>query len=221
MGTRVLNRSQRYGNINWNNVASGATGFKLQLEHFYFAPTERLLEDDDGLFMAVALTCILIDTLAQYEDGAEHSTKGVFMSWLREWVPGARERLPVAIECSTGKGKILKIEDYAAAVYHGYRCGILHEAHPYMFCGIAGQYRAIKNQETTFTCHLRGLTEYEDGAPCPTVVVDATKFLSAVRHRFNAYFDLLVSGSPEGNRLMVNFNRKFRASHGIDIGNDH
>jgi hypothetical protein len=214
---RVLNRQQRYDAIAWNDEKAAIAGFKGQIQDFYLAPTKRLLENEDGLFMAVVLTCILIDTLAQYEAGEKHSDRNLFMDWLRKYIPDSAKPLPKRIETSnTREG----IQDYAAAIYHGYRCGLLHEAHPYMFCGIAGQYRAIKSQDEIFKCHLNGLTEYEDGTPCPTVTVDPVKFLNAVMQRFDAYFKLLENDNAESRALMVKFKKKFLWSHGINIGMD-
>jgi hypothetical protein len=226
---RVLNRSQRYDAVEWNNETLAIEGFRLQLDHFYITPAKRLLEEEDGLFMSVALTCILIDTLAQYEAPALHSNKSVFMSWLKKHVPTAKDKLTVdtpngqlavSIDYPDKNDRILKINDYAAAVYYGYRCGILHEAHPYMFCGIAGQYRAIKEQHTIFKCRS-GLTRYQDGSPCPTVVLNPSKLLDAILNRFKEYFELLNKPeSEESKLLLVNFKRKFLWSHGIEIGND-
>ena len=212
---RVLNGSERYSIVEWHVRKKAVEGFKNQLLNFYITPTKRLLDWDDGLFMAVALTCVLVDTLAQYEKGSPHSNKKEFLEWLRTHISGCANPLPVPIRIPKGE-----IGDYAEAVYFAYRCGLLHEAHPHMYCGIAGQYRAIKEQETIFTFHAHGLTRYGDGTDCPTVVIDPTRFLRAVLERFNTYFAILVSDSPthEEMHLRSKFDQKFFWSHGIRIG---
>jgi hypothetical protein len=211
---------KRYNEVDWTDEKAAIQGFKGQLDDFYVSPTRRLLEHRDGLFMAVALTCVLIDTVSQYEAGARHATRTLFMSWLKNYVPGSKQRLPVAIEHTMQNGEVREIQDFAAAVYYGYRCGILHEAHPYMYCGIAGQYRAICEQEFIFSFHPTGLTQYDDGTDCPTVVVDPPRLLDAVVERLNEYFHQLQADSSDGRILIAKFKNKFLWSHGISIGTD-
>lgn len=228
---RVLNHRSRYEPCgwDWNDEAAAIEGFKLQLEDFYILPVERLLNHDDGLFMAVVLSCILIDTLAQYENQLRHSTQAAFIAWTRKHIPTAKEHLlvdtphgkkPVSIQYRNPSGKLIEISDYAAAVYYGYRCGILHEAHPYIFCGIAGQCRAIEDQDAIFSCRLN-LTKYDDGTPCPTIVVNPSELLKAIKARLDVYFELLAKPKSEEDKLLsVNFKQKFLWSHGINIGKD-
>lgn len=74
----------RYNQVNWNDENAAINKFKEQLEEWYIEPIESLLKDSRHYgFAVVALTCILIDTLAQYYEGKELSREQFFKEFLR------------------------------------------------------------------------------------------------------------------------------------------
>lgn len=216
MDKRVVCRGSRYSDIDWTNEVAAFKALKSQLEDWYIEPTRELVKHPYAGFTVLALTSVLIDTLSQYEEGAPKSQRALFKNWLRRKIPASCQPLGEPIADPSVKGKI---KDCADAVYYAYRCGILHEAHPPIYCGIAGEGRAIPTQEGAFSIHESGFTLYSDGKKCPTVVVAPDKFFWLVCEQFEEYFANLLDTSPRFDLLREKFKIKFALSHGIKIGN--
>jgi hypothetical protein len=216
MEKRVVCRGSRYSDIDWKNEAAAFKALKSQLEDWYIEPTQELVKHPYAGFTVLALTSVLIDTLSQYEAGKSKSSKLMFKKWLRDKIPDSRASLGRPItDPSTGE----EISDCADAVYNAYRCGILHEAHPPIYCGIAGEGRAIPEQVDAFSIHASGFTRYSDNSDCPTVVVNPNKLFELVCEQFETYFANLLHASPCFDLLREKFKIKFALSHGIEIGN--
>lgn len=222
MDRRVVCRGRRYSDVDWKDETQAIHALKAQLENWYVEPTSKLVEHPYAGFTVLALSCVLIDTLAQYESGSPSSKSALFKSWLIRNFPDSATAFPSPIFDPSAKGDTKGIIRCCAdAIYHSYRCGILHEAHPPIYCGIAGEGRAIPEQDEVFSVHPKGLTQYSNGDPCPTVVVAPAKLFNEVCKLFERYFSQLLDPAPCWDHLRANFRRKFALSHGIQIGKDH
>jgi hypothetical protein len=97
-GQRFFTSDMRYDAINWNDLNQVIQKFKEQLEGWYIKPIELLLKDRHHGFTVVALTCILIDTLAQYANGLEESSGAAFQKFLTSVDGVFGTSLPMAID---------------------------------------------------------------------------------------------------------------------------
>jgi len=75
------------------------------------------------------INCIIIDFLSQYRYGLEASESDKFKEFFSTYLGGYNFSLkPSITSCYCYKNKWQKIEitDIANALYHGFRCGLLH-----------------------------------------------------------------------------------------------
>jgi hypothetical protein len=76
---RFFTHDTGYDAVDWNDENASIQKFKEQLEGWYIQPIESLIAESRHFgFTVIAMTCILIDTLAQYYEGAERS-RGQFL----------------------------------------------------------------------------------------------------------------------------------------------
>jgi hypothetical protein len=211
---RFFNRVHRYCEIDWNDKVAVFKEFKLKLEDWYINPIKLLTRTEHAGFTAVALSCVLVDTLAQYSDGILSSKRSSFIGWLKNAVPETSKPFPTSILKSVKQPADVEAHDFAEAIYYGFRCGILHEAHPKLYAGIWGMDQAMDYRP-------KGVTLYEDGTDCPSVVIDPAKLFALIERAFEDYFSKLLSDDPQFEPLRKNFQHKFLASYGINIGNEH
>lgn len=108
---------------------------------------------------------------------------------------------------------MLQHNNYAEVIYTGFRCGILHQAHVELYGGITGQKQAI-------SYHKKGLTTYDDGSACPTVVIHPKLLFKRVKDEFEDYLVRLLDPDPKWQMLRDNFKKKFLSSYGINIGHE-
>ena len=201
-----------YSEVDWNNESTAIKKFKEQLEGWYIAPIESLIKTSpDYGFAVIALTCVLIDTLAQYVAGAEESSEGEFKAFLEGNFPEWGRTFPTRIDYWF-KGKERHVENFSDAIYRAFRCGILHEAHISLYGLVAPVYPIQYDP--------KGIALYVNGADCPSVAIDPEGFFHKIKGAFEEYFDKLNNPDPQWNGLRANFKRKFLVSYGIDIGNE-
>jgi hypothetical protein len=209
---RYFNRRRKYSEIDWNNEAQVVRELKAKLEDWYINPAKALSGVEHSAFAVLALTCMLIDTLAQFEAGETQSKRSVFKAWLRHHFKNCDRKFRKPIMERAGSTTV-EVSDYADAVYSAFRCGLLHESHAAIYSGIVGQQRA-------FRYHEKGLTMYGDNSPCPTIVIDPARLFKRVLLVFEEYFKKLLDTRPQHQHLRDNFKKKFLSSYGVDIGNE-
>lgn len=207
---RLFSPSTLYSEIDWNNFPLVVQKFREQLSVWYLAPAEKLLETPDYSFAAMSLASTLVDTLGQYFYGVEEGTNAEFKGFLDQHFPGFSTPLAVPIR-SSHHNRSFPVTTLSDVVYHGFRCGIVHEAHVKLYTGIVAQ-------PALTTYHATGYTIYDDGTDCPTVIVDPSRFVAHLKTVLQSYFADLIDMNPAKDYLRDNFKRKFRWSFGIDIG---
>jgi hypothetical protein len=210
--TRLFSPSTLYSELNWNDFPTVVQKFKEQLLVWYLAPAEELLKTADYAFAAMSLACTLVDTIGQYFYGVEEGTKAQFKGFLDQHFPDFAQPLAVPIQ-SSHQARTFPVTTLSDAIYHGFRCGIIHEAHVKLYTGVVGQ-----DHLTTY--HPNGYTLYSDDTDCPTVIVDPSRFVRHLKDVFENYFASLLQMDPAKDYLRTNFKRKFLWSFGIDIGNE-
>jgi hypothetical protein len=209
---RFFHRRKRYSAIKWNDEKKAIKAFRKQLVDWYIRPIQKLVKTPHAEFAVLALTCTLIDCLSQYEAGRVESDNAVFKAWLKSHFKRFARTFPIPIKYLY-HGHVRELKNYADAIYTGFRCGILHEAHVALYGAITGQKQAV-------SYHKKGLTLYDDGSDCPCVVIHPRLFFKRIKTEFEDYFDRLLDPAAHYEPLRVNFKKKFRASYGINIGHE-
>jgi len=202
----------RYSDINWNSFPTIVSEFDGRIREWYLNPGKTLnCISGHYAFPVMALACMLTDTLSQFYTGLPKSTRGTFIDFVRQQFPEFAQPLPTAINRPPGSNPAT-ITDYAQALYFGFRCGILHEAH-------VTPYGAITGQDTMLDFHAAGATRYQGGADCPTITIDPKRFLDALEAFLVTYISQLLNPDAAHEPLRTAFKTKFRLSFGIDITN--
>ena len=187
-----------YDEIDWDNFDAVLDGYKRRIEQWYIAPTRLLAKEHNFGFAVLTMACLLIDTLSQYEAGAEESSRKIFKKFVRRRLKGFKKTID----------PIGHVKDRADALWDGFRCGILHEAHLKLYCGV--QPNAPDPIQV-----VEGQTELSDGTPCVTVVLDPMALFAQVE---GAFHDLIADLRKKSNKkLRERFKRKFEASFGVKI----
>jgi len=190
---RLFHPTRHYDKINWNDFSCAVREFKKQLYTWYIKPARVLMQKSSHYsFASLSLTCTLIDTLSQYEYGHKSSKKKLFIRFCRKHFPELKKRFSKPIPVKVGK-KIRYLTDGSMALYHGIRCGILHEAHPSLFSAISGTGKIIEYHKT-------GLTEYSRNgqhfSSCPTAVFDPHRLLEETVLILRRYLNQLCNTNP-------------------------
>lgn len=206
---RWFRPNTRYADIDWSKFDVAVEAFRGRLEAWYFAPAKLLGDAPDAGFAEAALTCLLIDTLCQYYLGTSSSTGNQFKDFARGQL-GLSDPLPSPIRRDPAMQGPNELLDLADVLYHGFRCGILHEAHVPLF-------GAINGQDTLASFHPNAFTTYLDGTPCLTVVVDPGKLRAHVANWFDHYIERLLNLDAAHDNLRVAFRRKFEMSFGVVV----
>ena len=120
---RHFSREILYKDIDWTKLTSIVSAFKARIEEWYIVPAKMLATCWHNSFSVAALDCLLIDTLAQFENGSLSSGRQIFMDYVGNKIPQFAVPLPVRIRRPGNDGDMTTP---AHALYFGFRCGILH-----------------------------------------------------------------------------------------------
>ena len=216
---RAFRRMTRYDQINWNNFSEVVDAFHGRIDDWYILPTKGLINHKDGghyAFAIMALNCLLIDTLSQFYYGADRSpserrdsfpesSQAKFKDYLVAQLSHRTGPLPTKIE--SARGDLLTFED---VLYSGFRCGILHQAHAPLYCGIAGVTGVLEFEAS-------GSTQYADGRDCPMVVCFPQKLFEDIETAFLRYLVDLMNPDHVFSDLRRRFKAKFEDSFGVII----
>lgn len=101
--------------------------FETRINDWFINPAKELSKNKDFGFPLVVISCVLVDTLSQFYYGSPKSKGEDFKRFLREKISDFNLKLPKPILHSIND-RMVKLEDFADVFYHGFRCGILHEA---------------------------------------------------------------------------------------------
>ena len=182
------------------------------MEGWYLVPIRSLRENEHFAFAVMSLCCTLVDALSQYDSGELEGTGRTFKRYLENHFPDFKGKLSKEIKYKyNNEEKTAKT--FPDVLYSGFRCGIVHEAHPKLYTVITGSGIIVKEEPA-------GLTTCADGSHCPTVILDPGLFHDHLEKVFCQYLSDLGAESPQSQTLRNNFKRKFLHSYGIDIGNE-
>jgi hypothetical protein len=208
---RFFSKEVLYSSINWSDLASIVDAFHVRIADWYLQPARHLAANLHFSFSVMALNCLLIDALSQFVYGEARSSGSVFKKFVRSRLPAAYSTtLQTPIRHLT-ENRERSLVDIADVLYHGFRCGILHQAHnpPY---GLV-----IPHAEEAVHVAPAGLVRYADSSDCPAVVVDPLALLEALDKAFAAYLAELKSQDPANDPLRANFKKTFTTTFGVDV----
>jgi hypothetical protein len=187
-------------------MSSVVPAFEARITDWYIVPGKILAADWHNAFSVMAIDCLLIDTLAQFEKGAAEGTGPMYVEYVKDNLPEFAPRLPADIR-RDGRPDL---KTGADVLYSAFRCAIVHEAH-------IPPYAAINPEPGIVRYIASGHAKYADGTDCTAVSVDPILLLRKLEGIFKTYILNLLDPdlSYEGLRKM--FKRKFTSNYGIDI----
>jgi hypothetical protein len=202
-----FSKDKKYSDINWADFSQVVSQFRGRIEKWYIEPGE-LLKGRSGHygFPVLALSCMLIDTLSQYEAGVVESSRSVFQDYVDAELPGFNGPLPSPIDLPVA-GK--QVTTYAELLYK-VRCGVLHEAGLPLYSGIRAGQKVIE-----FVAG--GKVEYSSGSQCPSVDIDPFKLFDDVKQLFLDYVVNLLDSDTKHDARRLAFAAKFSSSFGVDL----
>lgn len=243
---RFFEKARRYAEINWSYLPGVVDAFDRRLRGWYIDPIEVLLErgiyDNDDVrrvvrslanrdegghysFAVMALTCLLIDTLSQYVRGVLESTGADFKAFVRDHLPSYAVVVNPMIDgyrppkTGSTNPRHESLTNVADVLYTGFRCGILHQAHAPLYCGIVPGNDPPKIEATNHAKYASGATQSTPGADCPVVVICPAHLFDEVMAFYKDYLRNLKDTDPKYDSLRDRFKTKFADSFGIDITN--
>lgn len=201
-----------YNTVDWTNLNNVVDAFKSRLYEWYIKPAEILRAQPDSghlAFPVMALNCILLDALSQFVKGPG---KANFKAFVGERIPAFQAKMPLPIQHVDAQTppQGTTLTTFADALYHAFRCGILHEAH-------VAAYGMVRSGPNLVEQIPTGFTTYAAGGDCPTVAVDPWKLLVKVKESVDWYITFLKDPNPANNALRQSFKQRFTDSFGVDI----
>jgi hypothetical protein len=240
---RYFERERRYCDITWKHFPNTVDAFERRIRGWYIEPIEILLErrnkawvkrfvrwltgrQDGGhySFTVMVMACMLIDTLSQFVRGKPEGTSGDFKSFVKQHLPSYSGSLSTAIDGyrpprnpSSTIPRYDLLADIPAVLYQGFRCGILHQAHAPLYCGIVPGNNPPKVELTNHATYAAGAVNSVVGTDCPVVVICPEHLFDEIMMFFGGYLRDLKDRSTTHDQLRACFKMKFADSFGIDL----
>lgn len=208
---------KRYDQINWASFPDVIQAFEERINGWYIKPISALRASQTESGFAVAgLTCLLIDTLSQYVPLSPKPKAALpghlFKEFIRNYLPCFSGALPVPIihfRTATSTYTLVTLED---VIYHALRCGILHEAHATLYCGIYGlSGRRFRYNKAKYTKYA------STGLKCLTVTIDPGLLFSDTTGAFQKVLSDLRNPTSVNPQIATHFKQKFAEAFGIIV----
>jgi len=211
-GDRHFNKDQLYSDIAWTKLNEVVDAFGKRIRDWYFDPAKEMAKNGHFAFSVMALNCLVIDTLSQFVCGTDLSSGATYKQFIKARLPNAYSiDLDKPIRHCDGKHST-DLRDVADVLYHGFRCGILHQAHitPYGLVDPGLCQPVCQNPS--------GHVKYKScGSDCPSVVLNPLQLLCDLSNVFENYLANLKNRDSRYDELRVNFKNKFARSFGVDV----
>lgn len=216
---RFFNRHQKYVDIDWKSLSVVSDAFRKRIDDWYLEPIRRLKKESDGghfAFTAMALNCLMIDTLSQYEYGLAESDGRKFKQFVRDYLKAYSGQLKVPIQYPRLNKKTGAIITFAHktvedVLWAGFRCGILHQAHTAPYCGVRPAGHRMSQRVSGF------VKSGTSGSDVGTVIVNPWRLFKDVEKVFHGYIKRLNKRGAAHDPLRAHFKEKFTDSFGVDV----
>ena len=190
----------KYSDVNWSSFADILDAFEKRIDQWYLEPV-RVLQNQPGqhgAFAALALNCLMIDCMCQFEGGKVVSNRTLYTDFIRRRLPHyGRTFSPMIVfpepdsinlrykTTATGALKTRQLASIADVLYYVFRCGILHSAHAPIVGVISGLNRR------RYSVRKKSLAKYgaigTSGGDCPVVVLDPWKLFTDIQTALASY----------------------------------
>ena len=237
---RFFERDRRYSSIQWNDFRDVLNAWEHRINGWYIEPIEVMLDRDiqgwrkklvgwltnrgnpgHYAFTVMSVTCLLIDALSQYRYGELSSAGEHFKNFVEEFLPSYRGTLSRDIWHYDHKfsrnGK--KLTKYSEVLWNGYRCGILHQAHAPLYCGIIPGQSPPQFEATNHAKYGGCVTNPNSvaGTDCPMTNICPEHLFDEVKVFFSDYVKTLADPDPAYDGMRSLFKKKFSDCFGVDI----
>jgi hypothetical protein len=219
---RFFNSKQKYSDIVGQPLDVVIAAFEQRLRDWYIGPIDKLKQDPEHwqfAFAVMAMNCLLIDTLSQFEAGSLASDREIFVKFIKCKLPRYACPLTSPLKHWYFDGQKHKhcskdLTDSAEVLYHGFRCGILHQAHAPLYCGVAVGATPI---EQTIGQVKYAAVGGQASADCLSVSINPWHLFDELKTLFGCYIQSLKDADPKNDVLRDNFKKKFLDSFGVKI----
>ena len=196
----------KHGELKGKSYLEVVKFFEKRFSGWYFNAAESIHEKTkDYNFSIVIFCCIIIDSLSQYMFGEPCATRTTFKNFCRKHLEKYNHTLkPPIVTCRYKEPKWIKeeITDMADALYHCFRCGLLHS-------GRVLEYGRINE---TYPDEIIKIVEW--GAGNKEIHIHTTGLLKELKKIFKEYIEDLQSGEKE---LKRNFIKKMKIEYGLKL----
>jgi len=202
-----------------HDLAKIIDAFERRIRGWYIEPIEYLFTHHDPghfAFAIMAMNCLLIDTLSQFETGEPEGTPDIFKEFVRLNLPNYSGSVSID-HYRPGRASPTALVDVADVLYHGFRCGILHQAHAPLYCGINPGTNPPQIEATNLAKYSVGATSSVPGADCPVVIMYPEHLFGELMACFARYLTNLKDTNATYDPIRATFKKKFSDSFGIDI----
>ncbi len=235
---RYFERDRRYIEITWTSLVEVVDAFERRIRGWYTEPIEVLLErggrnwskrvvrwltgrQDGGhySFTVMAMTCMLIDSLSQFRYGELSSEGKLFKRFVEHHLPSYSGGPLVTFRHYDHKHNRTgtDLTKYSEVLWNGFRCGILHQAHAPLYCGIVPGDDPPSVETTNHAKYAVGAGTAFAATNCPVVVIRPEHLYNEVTTFFAGYLRDLKDKAPQFDQLRVDFKKKFADSFGVDL----
>ena len=207
-------RRYLYQDLNPNDLSDTIAKFEERIKYWFFKPTKDLIKKniEANNFFAIIIVCIIIDLLSQYWYGLPSSNGEKYKDFLKIFMRSFQSKIkpPLKYSSYNQKGKtwaVIKLQDYAQAFYHIFRCSLLHNA---MIgdCGRISGKSILKKSIKLRSWRCRNKKGRE-------IAVNPILLLKNLEVFFNRYIKKLHDANEKN--LRRNFVKKFEWDFGITI----
>ena len=207
-----------------NDLRKMVDAFERRIRGWYIEPIEVLFTHPDPghfSFAVTAMTCLLIDAFSQFRYGELSSEGKVFERFVEDCLPTYAG--PIVVRLSHFDHKFSKcgkvVTKYSEILWRGYRCGILHQAHAPLYCGINPGKDPPIIEPVDHAKYGSSTTGALPGTDCPVVVIHPEHLFAEVMNSFQGYLTNLNDADTRHDWLRANFKKKFTDCFGIDVTN--
>lgn len=207
-------RRFHYRDLNPDNLNDTIAKFEERIKYWFFRPTKDLIKKniEANNFFAIIIICIIIDLLSQYWYGLPSSDGKKYKDLLKIFMRSFQSKIkpPLKYYYWNKQGKAweeVKLQDYAQAFYHIFRCSLLHNA-MIADCGrISG--KSILKKSIKLRSWKYGNKRSRE------IAVNSILLLKNLEIFFNRYIKKLYDKHEED--LRRNFAKKFEWDFGIKL----
>ena len=187
--------------------------FNNRIQDWFINPVDALTSNGEDIghygFPTTMTCCVLIDLLCQYREGSEHSTEKIYRKYLEHLHGSFNYKLSRPIHSVGYKNSLpyeVIITDLAHAFYHGFRCGIIHNAKIMEYGRINGDPKIAPDviQER----------KWDNDDTLIEVAVNPSLLFKGLKYKFESYLQEL--GNKENTDLRENFAKKFKQDTDVD-----